>query len=421
MKSYLNPIILIPVLLTLFAGPGWAQDGDESYFTQPELDQMLAPVALYPDVLLSQVLMAATYPLEIVEASRWSQANPGLEGDEAVQAVEGKNWDESVKSLVAFPELIQLMDENLTWTRRLGDAFLIQEEQVMETVQSLRSKALENGSLADFDRIRIEREADEIIIEPREVEVVYVPYYSTRIVYGDWWWPDYPPIYWDVRPVYRSSFGISWSRGFRVSTFFYFSSCDWSRRSIVIHPHYRYMDRFDFRPIRSRPRYYRDVPVWHHRPEHRKGVHYRSDELNRRYDRKRYANTPPQRTHDERIRDFRDRTRRPDLVDRVPGREDRLKRPDQRKNPRQDDRIQRNPVRERPQVRPKPPELARKPAPRETPRVERKPPPAPPPPPDTARPTSSTSRDVRSTNDAHRRFTQPRERGLRAPPPKRDP
>src|SRR6266508_6632809 len=109
-------------------------------FTRQELDQMLAPIALYPDALLSQILMASTYPLEVVEAARWSKANPNLKGEQAVHAVTQNSWDPSVKSLVAFPQILQMMDEHLNWTERLGDAFLAQQAQVMDTVQNLRKK-----------------------------------------------------------------------------------------------------------------------------------------------------------------------------------------------------------------------------------------------------------------------------------------
>src|SRR5947199_904119 len=120
-------------------------------FTQQELDQMLAPIALYPDSLLTQILMASTYPLEVVEAARWSRANPSLKGDQAVQAVTQNSWDPSVKSLVAFPQILQMMDEKLDWTERLGDAFLAQQTQVMDTVQNLRQKAYEAGNLTSTD------------------------------------------------------------------------------------------------------------------------------------------------------------------------------------------------------------------------------------------------------------------------------
>src|ERR1700675_1159198 len=116
-------------------------------FTQQELDQMLAPIALYPDSLLSQILMASTYPIEVVQAARWSKANPNLTGDQAVKAAEQNNWDPSVESLVAFPQILAMMDEKLDWTQRLGDAFLAQQAQVMDTVQDLRQKALAAGNL----------------------------------------------------------------------------------------------------------------------------------------------------------------------------------------------------------------------------------------------------------------------------------
>src|SRR4249920_1335959 len=113
----------------------------QSVFAQQELDQMLAPLALYPDSLLSQILMASTYPLEIVEAARWVKAHPALQGDQAVKATDQYNWEPSVKSLVAFPNVLAMMDEKLDWTERLGDAFLSQQPEVMDTVQNLRQRA----------------------------------------------------------------------------------------------------------------------------------------------------------------------------------------------------------------------------------------------------------------------------------------
>ena len=113
--------------------------------TQAELDQLLAPIALYPDPLLSQILMASTYPLEVVEAARWSRAHPGLGGQDALAAADPQDWDASVKALVAFPQVLALMDERLEWTERLGDVFVAQEPQVMETVQGLRQKAYAVG------------------------------------------------------------------------------------------------------------------------------------------------------------------------------------------------------------------------------------------------------------------------------------
>ena len=240
------PITLILTALLLGACPPLQAQADQPFFSQAELDQMLAPIALYPDVLLSQVLTAATHPLDIVEASRWLESNPDLKGEDAVLAAEEMPWDPSVKTLTAFPDVVDRMDDNLSWTRRLGEAFLAQEEQVMETIQSLRDRALAEGSLESLDHLAVEQTGETIVIEPAEPEVIYVPYYSTRIVYGDWWWPHYPPICWDPPYYYSyphySSVGFYWSSGFRLSTYFHWSSCDWRHRRIVHRPppvHYR--------------------------------------------------------------------------------------------------------------------------------------------------------------------------------------
>ena len=132
---------LLAALIALAATAPVQSAHAQAPYTQAELDQMLAPIALYPDALLSQILLAATRPLEVVEAARWSRANPELQGDEAVQAVQREYWDPSVKSLVAFPQLLARMDEKLEWTKALGDAFFVQEPVVMETIQELRRRA----------------------------------------------------------------------------------------------------------------------------------------------------------------------------------------------------------------------------------------------------------------------------------------
>src|SRR5688572_20476157 len=137
-KSVMTRLLAVLLAASVSFGQTFAQD--RVPFRQEELDQMLAPIALYPDSLLSQVLMASTYPLEVVQASRWSRANPRLKGQDAVRAVEGMDWDPSVKSLVAFPQVLTAMDQKLEWTERLGEAFLAQQSDVMDTVQNLRRR-----------------------------------------------------------------------------------------------------------------------------------------------------------------------------------------------------------------------------------------------------------------------------------------
>jgi hypothetical protein len=168
-------------------------------FTQQELDQVLAPIALYPDALLAQVLMASTYPLEVVAAERWVKANATLKDKALEDALQKQTWDPSVKSLAVFPQVLTMMSEKIDWTQQLGDAFLADQKAVMATVQSLRQKASAQGNLKDSDQQKVTTEKLEtttiIKIEPAKPEVVYVPTYNPAVVYGSWWWPSYPPYY----------------------------------------------------------------------------------------------------------------------------------------------------------------------------------------------------------------------------------
>src|SRR6266516_4200757 len=197
MKTFIRYALKQLLVLLVSASVAFAQTPPaqrSAAAAQPELDQMLAPIALYPDSLLSQIFMASTYPLEVVEAARWSRANPGLTGQQAVDAVGGKDWDASVKSLAAFPQVLAMMDQQIEWTARLGDVFIAQEPQVMETVQSLRQKAYEAGNLRSTEQAYVVQQGDAYAIEPASPEVVYVPYYDPRVAYGSWWWPAYPPV-----------------------------------------------------------------------------------------------------------------------------------------------------------------------------------------------------------------------------------
>jgi len=260
-------------------------------FSQAELDQMLAPIALYPDPLLSQILMASTYPIEVVEAARWTRSNPGLKGDAAVRAVQNEDWDPSVKSLVAFPQILQRMDEQLEWTRSLGDAFLAQEPQVMEEVQVLRQRAHAAGNLRSDSQIQVEQQGQTIVVQPASPQVVYVPYYDPLVVYGTWWWPAYQPVVWApwpgyVRPYHSAvSVGLWWGAPVSVSVGFFFGNFDWHQRHVrVVHPSAYY-----YRPpvVVVNRTVNRTVVVdrtrWQHDPHHRRQVEYRAPEVRQRY------------------------------------------------------------------------------------------------------------------------------------------
>ncbi|MBU1438110.1 MAG: DUF3300 domain-containing protein [Gammaproteobacteria bacterium] len=240
-------------------------------FSQAELDQMLAPIALYPDTVLSHVLIAATYPLEIVKATRWLSTQSAMTSEQALKAAENEPWDPSVRALVAFPPLLTKMNNELEWTQKLGDAFLMQEEQLMATVQALRERAYAAGNLQDQEHIVVQRQEKVIVIEPRQPEVVYVPVYDTRVVYGDWMWREYPPIHWPYPNYYSGGSYVYWGLGARVSSAFYFSTFYWPQRQIVvINPQHR--PNYYYRPrdiVRHEERRH-----WRHDPKHRLGVVY---------------------------------------------------------------------------------------------------------------------------------------------------
>jgi hypothetical protein len=246
---------------------------------------MLAPIALYPDSLLSQILMASTYPLEVVEAARWSSANPGLQGDQAVRSADRFDWDPSVKSLTAFPQILSMMDVRLDWTRRLGDAFLAQQGQVMDTVQNLRRKAYDAGNLRTTEQIQVEPDGPAIDIGYANPEVVYVPYYDPMVVYGAWWWPAYPPVYWAPWPGYTRGYvgGFYWGPAISVSLGFFFGAVDWHRHHVNIINNNYYNTVF----ARRRP----DVPPpagatsWRHDPAHRQDVPYRGPAVRQQFGR----------------------------------------------------------------------------------------------------------------------------------------
>jgi hypothetical protein len=289
MKAFFR-LFAIALLTLPAAAPASAQElEDEPVFSEAELDQMLAPIALYPDALLAQILMASTYPLEVVEAARWSRNNPGLEGEAAVAAVEHMDWDPSVKALVAFPQVLARMSEDLEWTKRLGDAVLVQEAQVMDQVQALRERAYAAGTLDSMAHIEVHREGEVIVVEPASPRVVYVPHYRPTVSYGGWWWPAYPPVYWAPPPVFHPAGpGYYWGSGVHVSLGFFFSTFDWHHRHMVTVDVHRHRHPHRIRLIPSKvPVKHVGIHRWHHEPKHRRGVTYRHEALERKHGRTR--------------------------------------------------------------------------------------------------------------------------------------
>ena len=175
---------------------------DQPALKPGELDGLVAPIALYPDPLLANVLMASTYPLEVVRAERWVNQNKNLKGDALKAAAEKQAWDPSVKALVAAPAVLQMMSERLDWTQKLGEAFLAQEQDVMDAVQRMRARAYDRKKLVTTKEqvvsVKEEQNRQVISIEPAVPDTLYVPYYEPQVVYGDWPYADYPayPYYW---------------------------------------------------------------------------------------------------------------------------------------------------------------------------------------------------------------------------------
>ena len=214
-----------------------AVDTKSDIYTQQKLDQMLAPIALYPDQLVSQILMASTFPLEIVEAARWldNPSNGALKGDALVTALQPMNWDPSIKSITAFPAIVTMLNQNLDWTNSLGVAFSHQQSDVMAQIQFLRHQAQKAGNLASNDKIVCRDDGPNIVIAPANPNVIYAPYYNPAVVYGTWPWAEYPPVYfspsyfglgplgvgvgwawgpaWPIVPAFWGWYGVNWGMG----------------------------------------------------------------------------------------------------------------------------------------------------------------------------------------------------------------
>jgi uncharacterized protein DUF3300 len=201
--------------------PGEAQPAGPR-LGQAELEKLLAPIALYPDDLVAQILTASTYPIEVVQAERWVGAHPNVHGEPLQDAMQQQPWDPSVKGLTAVPQVLAMMNDKLDWTQALGEAFLAQPDDVSNGIQQLRAKAQANGNLRSSDKIRVSTVAppspppppepvpvgvepallppppppEYIVIEPVDPGVYYVPIYDPYVVYGPWLWPAYQPFYW---------------------------------------------------------------------------------------------------------------------------------------------------------------------------------------------------------------------------------
>ncbi|MCU1286713.1 MAG: hypothetical protein JWO13_3063 [Acidobacteriales bacterium] len=235
------------VALVLGTTPmGFAQQADQSATPTPvqsaletpeQLQQLVAPIALYPDALVAQILAASTYPAQLVEADRWMQQHSNLKGDQLAQEVNKQNWDPSVKALTQYPSVLANLDKNITWTSGLGDAYTNQQQDVMNAVQVLRQRAQQSGNLQSTPQQTVSTQGQTIVIQPANPQVVYVPQYDPWVVYGlpvvayPGWYP-YPGLYIGGPGIlFGTGFGIGFFSGFGWG--FNNWGFDWGARRVI--------------------------------------------------------------------------------------------------------------------------------------------------------------------------------------------
>lgn len=259
--------------------PATAQDQPAATTLSPEqLESLVAPIALYADSLLSQVLVASTYPLEVVEAQQWLDQNKALTGTALTDAAKKQSWDPSIQALVAFPEVIKRLNEDVRWTTDLGNAFLAQQADVMAAVQRLRAKAKDSGKLTDTPQQKVVTENKDgqaaIEIEPTDPQVIYVPVYNP----GYFWGAGYPMYPWPG--LYYPGIGLGWGWGPGINLGFYFGGCcgwggwgwgfGWFGGGIFVNNHF--FHRYGFQEFHGSE--FHANSAWQHNPEHRGAVPY---------------------------------------------------------------------------------------------------------------------------------------------------
>jgi Protein of unknown function (DUF3300) len=271
-----------------------------------QLDNLVAPIALYPDPLLGQVLAASTYPLELVEAQQWLEQNPNLKGLELINAAKQQNWDPSVQAMVAFPDVLAMLNRDVRWTTDLGNAYLAQQNDVMDAVQRMRVRAQQNGRLASTPQQTVTTQTQNgqsaVVIEPTNPQVIYVPTYNPVYVWGPPVWGIYPPLWY---PAF--SFGFGFGPGIFLSSFFpgfgfgfglggwalgWGWGIGWLAHSLFLNN--IFFSHFGFHGFYSGGLYRGAFPAagreaWQHDPYHRAGVGYGNARVAARYNTARFA------------------------------------------------------------------------------------------------------------------------------------
>lgn len=263
----------------------------QSKFSKEQLDQMLAPVALYPDALLSQLLMASTYPDDVAAAAQWSAKNTKLSGDAAVNAVQDQPWDPSVMSLVGFPSVMDMMGRQPDWVRSVGDAFLDQPEDVMNSVQRLRAQAKAAGTLTSNAQQKVSTQTEGgntiVTVEPASPSTVYVPSYDPSTAYGTWPYPSYPPAYYPPPPgsVFGTALvsGLAFGAGVAITNSLW-GGFDWGHNDVDID-----VNRYNNINVNRKLDASQRNVNWNHDASRRGNTPYRSTASQQRFDQQRRA------------------------------------------------------------------------------------------------------------------------------------
>ncbi|HMC61582.1 MAG TPA: DUF3300 domain-containing protein [Candidatus Solibacter sp.] len=255
-----------------------------------QLDGLVAPIALYPDPLVSQILVASTYPLEIVQAYQWIERNPGLGGPALTEAAQQQNWDPSIQALVIFPDVMKRLNEDITWTTNLGNAFLAQQPDVMDAIQRMRRQAQEAGKLASTEQQQVVQTTDAgqpvIEIVPANPDVIYVPVYDPGWIWGPPLWYPYPRWYWPPRP--GAGVFFSFGRGITIGAYFgggwggwggWGWHPGWGSRTVIVNNTFITRNNFNAGRIAN----VHGTAVWNHDSFHRQGVPYTNRGLAQRY------------------------------------------------------------------------------------------------------------------------------------------
>src|ERR1039458_8309620 len=290
---------LLCVLLATSVGL-WAQDQAApppppppgQTLTADQLSDLVAPIALYPDPLLSQVLVASTYPLEAVQASQWLQRNPGVAGPALTAAAQQQNWDPSIQALVVFPDVLKRLSDDVSWTTNLGNAFVAQQQDVMDAVQRMRQQAQQAGKLASTpqENVVTQDEGGQPYVEilPADPDVMYVPVYDPAWIWGPPLWYPYPRWYWPPRSVMVGGVGFGFGGGINVGLFFgggwrgwggWGWHPGWGSHSVIVNNAFIHQYNFNTAHLANM----HGTSVWAHDPAHRQGVPYAGAGLNDRF------------------------------------------------------------------------------------------------------------------------------------------